>query len=302
MTEKLKTFRRIWKKVVGWTSLVLVGAVGVMIFAANWKLNASQQHIAATEAKLAATIADRDAQITILRNALNRTTTDVTSRESLIAQLTLLIGQMKEASGIAEQAGLVLLTLADQNSVAFKVSQSTLSPDQRERLAENLVLIKYARTFPTFEIQITGHTDDTWDGKADHSALSKNKNHDLSLKRAEAVKQFLVDHQIPADKIRTEGRGMLWPVGATTEADEATIAARNKNESARQANRRVEVLIKGVDLTVPTLRGSAAGITLPEDLVPRSRSHENAVAPLRATSLRSLPDRPVGRSGTGPAS
>jgi outer membrane protein OmpA-like peptidoglycan-associated protein len=250
MTDTQKTFRRIWKKFIGWTSMLLVAALGVIIFTANRQLNATQQHAAATEA----TLADREAQIAILRNALNRTTSDLSSRESLIARLNLLVGQLKEASGIAEKAGLVLLTLADQNSVAFKVSQSTLSPDQRERLAENLVLIKYARTFPTFEIQITGHTDDTWEGKADHSASSRSKNQDLSLKRAEAVKQFLVDHQIPADKIRAEGRGMLWPADVTAEADEATITARNKNESARQANRRVEVLIKGVDLTVPAPR------------------------------------------------
>src|SRR6188474_1817268 len=241
MTDTQKTFRRIWKKFIGWTSMLLVAALGVIIFTANWQLNATQQHAAATEA----TLADREAQIAILRNALNRTTSDLSSRESLIARLNLLVGQLKEASGIAEKAGLVLLTLADQNSVAFKVSQSTLSPDQRERLAENLVLIKYARTFPTFEIEITGHTDDTWDGKADHSDSSRQKNLDLSLKRAEAVKQFLVDHQIPAD-----GRGMLWPAGLTTEADEATITERNRNDSARQANRRVEVLIKGVDLNV----------------------------------------------------
>lgn len=252
MTEKPKTFRRIWKKFIGWTSMLLVAAVAVMILMANLRLHAIQQQSAANEAKLAATIADREVQITILQNALNRTTSDLSSRESLIARLNLLVGQLKEASGIAEKAGLVLLTLADQNSVAFKISQSTLSPDQREKLAENLVLIKYARTFPAFEIQITGHTDDTWDGKSDHSDSSRKKNHDLSLKRAEAVKQFLVDHQIPADKIQAEGRGMLWPTGVTAEADEATITERNKNDTARQANRRVEVLIKGVDLNVPT--------------------------------------------------
>jgi outer membrane protein OmpA-like peptidoglycan-associated protein len=177
------------------------------------------------------------------QNALNRTTSDLSSRESLIARLNLLIGQLKEASGIAEKAGLVLLTLADQNSVAFKVSQSTLTPDQRERLAENLVLIKYARTFPTFEIEITGHTDDTWEGKADHSGSSKRKNHDLSEKRAEAVKQFLVDHQIPADKIHTEGRGMLWPQGASAEADEATIS-RAEQERERST---VEPARRGAD-------------------------------------------------------
>ncbi len=252
MTEKQTSFGRIWKKFIGWTSMLLVAAVGVMILMANLRLHAIQQQSAATEATLAATIVDRETQIAILQNALNRTTSDLSSRESLVARLNLLIGQLKEASGIAEKAGLVLLTLADQNSVAFKVSQSTLSPDQREKLAENLVLIKYARTFPAFEIQITGHTDDTWEGKADHSGSSRTKNHDLSLKRAEAVKQFLVDHQIPADKIQAEGRGMLWPAGVTAEADEATIIERNKNDGARQANRRVEVLIKGVDLNVPT--------------------------------------------------
>jgi chemotaxis protein MotB len=256
MTEKQKTFRRIWKKFIGWTSILLVAATGVMIFMASLRLTASQQQAAATEAKLNATIVDRDAQIAILQNALNRTTSDLGSRESLIARLNLLVGQLKEASGIAEKAGIVLLTLADQNSVAFKVSQSMLSPDQREKLAENLVLIRYARTFPSFELQITGHTDDTWEGRADHSASSRTKNHDLSLKRAEAVRQFLVDHQISPDKIHVEGRGMLWPAGETAEADEATLTKRNKDESARQANRRVEVLIKGVDLNVPTPRDS----------------------------------------------
>ena len=256
MTEKQTSFRRIWKKFIGWTSMLLVALVAAMVFMANLRLQAVKQQSAATEATLAARLSDRETQIAILQNALNRTTSDLSTRESLIARLNLLIGQLKEASGIAEKAGLVLLTLADQNSVAFKVSQSTLSPDQRERLAENLVLIKYARTFPTFEIQITGHTDDTWEGKADHSASSRSKNQDLSLKRAEAVRQFLVDHQIPADKIRAEGRGMLWPADVTAEADEATITARNKNESARQANRRVEVLIKGVDLTVPPPPGT----------------------------------------------
>ena len=261
LTAKRSAFRRIWKKFIGWTSLALVGVVAVMLFTANWQLKAAQKHATESEAKFAATLADRDAQITILRNALNRTTSDLGSRESLIARLNLLVGQLKEASGVAERAGLVLLTLADQNSVAFKVSQSQLSPDQREKLAENLVLIKYARTFPSFEIEITGHTDDTWEGKADHSGSSRSKNHDLSVKRAEAVKQFLVDHQIPADKMKTDGRGMLWPVGAIAEADEKTIVEKNKTESARQANRRVEVLIKGVDLSVPGARdaGPAAG-------------------------------------------
>ena len=91
MTEKLKSFRRIWKKFIGWTSLLLAAAVGVMILMANLRLQAFQQQSAANEAKLAATIVDRETQIAILQNALNLTTSDLSSRESLIARLNLLI-------------------------------------------------------------------------------------------------------------------------------------------------------------------------------------------------------------------
>src|SRR5262245_65189131 len=87
--EKQTSFRRIWKKFIGWTSLLLVVVVAIMLFTANWQLKAAKKHATESEAKFAATIADRDAQITILRNALNRTTSDLSSRESLIARLNL---------------------------------------------------------------------------------------------------------------------------------------------------------------------------------------------------------------------
>ena len=48
MTDTQKSFRRIWKKFIGWTSMLLVGAVGIMIVAANWQLNAAQQRAVAT--------------------------------------------------------------------------------------------------------------------------------------------------------------------------------------------------------------------------------------------------------------
>jgi hypothetical protein len=63
MTEKQTSFRRIWKKFIGWTSMVLVAVVGTMILVANLRLQAIQQRSAATEATLAATIADRDTTV-----------------------------------------------------------------------------------------------------------------------------------------------------------------------------------------------------------------------------------------------
>ncbi len=67
-----------------------------------------------------------------------------------------------------------------------------------------------------------GHTD---------SIGSDAYNDRLSLRRAEAVKAYLVSKGIPADKVRTEGRGKREPV-----ADNATPEGRAKN-------RRVEVTI-----------------------------------------------------------
>uniref|UniRef100_UPI002FE40654 OmpA family protein n=1 Tax=Tepidimonas sp. TaxID=2002775 RepID=UPI002FE40654 len=67
-----------------------------------------------------------------------------------------------------------------------------------------------------------GHTD---------SVGSDAYNDRLSLRRAEAVKAYLVSKGIPADKVRTEGRGKREPV-----ADNATAEGRAKN-------RRVDVTI-----------------------------------------------------------
>ena len=54
MTEKQTSFRRIWKKFVGWTSLLLVAVLGVMMLMTNLRLEAFHQQSAATETKLAA--------------------------------------------------------------------------------------------------------------------------------------------------------------------------------------------------------------------------------------------------------
>ena len=249
---------------VAWTAIVLAaGATAAMVWIGNNQLAVVEEEKAAiearlteTEARLGNTIKERDTRIEELVNIVNQKTDSLSSREQAIRELELIILEVKGTARIVE-AGRLLLTLADQNSVTFRRSQSTLSSDQREKLAENLVLLRYAKTFPEFGVQITGHTDNTWDGQANLSDFSKDQNQKLSIKRAEAVKQFLVEHEIPSDKIRVEGRGMLWPRGVTSAADDATITARNQDEPARRDNRRVEVLIEGVDFNAPSARRTA---------------------------------------------
>jgi outer membrane protein, adhesin transport system len=67
-----------------------------------------------------------------------------------------------------------------------------------------------------------GHTD---------SVGPEGYNQVLSLRRAEAVKAYLVNQGIPADKVKTEGRGESEPV------------ASNDTAEGRAQNRRVEVTV-----------------------------------------------------------
>jgi OOP family OmpA-OmpF porin len=69
-----------------------------------------------------------------------------------------------------------------------------------------------------------GHTDATG---------SDSYNQGLSIRRVEAVKAYLVSKGVPADRIKTEGKGEAQPV------------ASNQTREGRAQNRRVEVEVVG---------------------------------------------------------
>jgi OOP family OmpA-OmpF porin len=69
-----------------------------------------------------------------------------------------------------------------------------------------------------------GHTD---------SVGSEAYNQKLSLRRAEAVKAYLVSKGIEANRVYTEGKGTKQPV------------ADNKTTEGRAKNRRVEIEVVG---------------------------------------------------------
>lgn len=74
-----------------------------------------------------------------------------------------------------------------------------------------------------WNLKLIGHTDNV--GK-------NSSNLVLSKKRAEAVKEYLVNLGIAPDRIKTEGRGEAEPI------------ASNDNEEGRAKNRRVEFIIE----------------------------------------------------------
>jgi outer membrane protein OmpA-like peptidoglycan-associated protein len=114
-----------------------------------------------------------------------------------------------------------LLTL--EEPILFDFDSDRLKPEAREALDDIAEVLAY---YPDAPVQVLGHTDDQ--GSADY-------NLGLSQRRADAVAQALTERGIPADRLTAEGRGLTEPV------------ASNDDEEGRAHNRRVEVLIEGVE-------------------------------------------------------
>jgi OmpA-OmpF porin, OOP family len=103
----------------------------------------------------------------------------------------------------------------------FDFDKSVVKPEGRAKLDDLVGKIRGI----TLEVVIAvGHTD---------SVGTDAYNQRLSVRRAEAVKAYLVSKGIPANRIYTEGKGEKQPV-----ADNRTAAGRAKN-------RRVEVEVVG---------------------------------------------------------
>jgi adhesin transport system outer membrane protein len=101
----------------------------------------------------------------------------------------------------------------------FDFDSATIKPEGRAGLDD---LIARIRAIELDVVIAVGHTDGV--GTAAY-------NQRLSERRAEAVKAYLVSNGIPAERIRTEGRGLTEPV------------ASNATPQGRAQNRRVEVTV-----------------------------------------------------------
>ena len=85
-----------------------------------------------------------------------------------------------------------------------------------------------------FEDSITGHASQSTNESNKNSYKNSAKyNLELSLKRAEAIKNILVQNGVPSSRITASGKGFEEPIMS------------NDTEEGRTANRRIEaVLIK----------------------------------------------------------
>ncbi|ADC61561.1 OmpA family protein [Allochromatium vinosum] len=134
-----------------------------------------------------------------------------------LARLRALQTRFAQLNGTFTERGL-LLSLAE-SELSFPTGRATLPTGELaslERIAELL------KAHPELTARIEGHTD---------SLGSAALNQSLSLQRAEAVRQALVERGVDGGRLSAEGLGPTRPI-----ADNATAEGRGKN-------RRVEVYI-----------------------------------------------------------
>ena len=111
----------------------------------------------------------------------------------------------------------MIMTL--QEGVLFEYNKAELKSGAMRNFQP---LLTFLRQHPDRSLLIEGYTDSTG---------TDSYNLDLSQRRAEAVRGFLVSNGVSADRVMARGYGESYPV--TT----------NNTEAGRQQNRRVEVVI-----------------------------------------------------------
>lgn len=178
----------------------------------------------ADKARSEATSARIDANIAKSQASTARTEADIARNEAQAAGMATaaamqqtedLQRQIAELNAKPTDRGLVV-TLGD---VLFATGRSELKGGAASNLGK---LAAFLTKYPERTVVIEGHTD---------SVGSEESNLALSQRRADAVKSWLVNQGVAAERLVATGKGESSPV------------AGNASASSRQQNRRVEVII-----------------------------------------------------------
>jgi outer membrane protein OmpA-like peptidoglycan-associated protein len=113
------------------------------------------------------------------------------------------------------------------SDVLFDTGKWTLKPGAREKLAKVAGIVL---SHPGLKLEVEGHTDSTG---------SEDFNQVLSERRANSVRDFLIQQGIAGSSITAKGVGESQPV------------ASNDTAIGRQMNRRVEMVVSGDIIGTP---------------------------------------------------
>ncbi len=178
----------------------------------------AQQQALAVEAEKARKAAEESDR---LRQQAEKDKADLRAR--LLAQLNTILATRDSARGL----------IANMSDVLFKTGSFELLGGARERLAKVSGIVL---AYPGLHLDVEGHTD---------SVGSDDYNMTLSQRRAEAVRDYLVQQGIPENSIVARGLGKAGPV------------ASNDTPEGRQQNRRVELVLSGEAIGVTDTANAA---------------------------------------------
>ena len=194
------------------TCLFAVGVVPVAYGKAESATSAQEQAAAAREQ---ATLARQHAERAVQAAALGEQQAARADQRSTAARRAELERELAELKARETEHDLVL-TLGD---VLFAPNHSAPTTAALRKLSPFVTILKEQ---PQRSIRIDGYTD---------SSGTESSNLDLSQRRADAVRDFLIENGISPRRITARGYGKAAPVASNT-----TLAGRREN-------RRVEVIV-----------------------------------------------------------
>ena len=139
------------------------------------------------------------------------------ARNDAEAQLAQSRHDLEQFAQVREMGRGTVITLS--GGVLFETGRSELLTGSQDRLNHVADYLKSSQR----SVVVEGYTDSTG---------SSSSNMALSSRRAEAVRDYLVERGVPADRISARGKGESAPV------------ASNSNSAGRAMNRRVEIVLE----------------------------------------------------------
>ena len=180
--------------------------------AARAAAQAQQQQAEAASAAARAQQQAAEAEAEKARQAAAQAEQDKAAmRAQLLAQLNAVLQTQDTARGL-------IVNMAD---VLFDTGSSTLRTAAREKLAKISGIVL---AHPGLSLQIEGHTD---------SVGGDQMNQQLSERRADSVRDFLIAQGVAGSSVTAKGFGKTQPIASNDTAD------------GRQKNRRVELVVSG---------------------------------------------------------
>lgn len=179
-----------------------------MVGKADAQAEASRKTAAAEAAAQAKKAAESAAE---LAAAVAREKAAEAARADLLKRLNAVLPTHESDRGLVSEIG----------GVEFTTGSAGLSSAARESLAKFSGIVA---SYPTLKFTVEGHTDNTG---------SDATNKQLSVRRAIAVRDYLIEQGVAASRIDAAGFGSSRPI-----ADNATAEGRARN-------RRVEIVISG---------------------------------------------------------